>query len=136
ALLEARGEYGAAEQPLRDALAMYQKLFPPARFPSGHPLVATSLDNLGSLLAPYSAPFVLLLDRGVTGRCHAPVDFRGGVQALGKGVDGRARMKEPPRCTSLLPTIRPPCPVPEESCPCPGMERPLPRPSSMRARWP
>src|SRR5262249_42038214 len=36
-LLHDRGDYAAAEAPLREALAMDRKLFPPARYPEGHP---------------------------------------------------------------------------------------------------
>src|SRR5262249_34669543 len=44
------GEYGRAEPFYRDALAMSQQLYPPGRYPDGHPHLAVSLNNLGQLL--------------------------------------------------------------------------------------
>jgi CHAT domain-containing protein/tetratricopeptide (TPR) repeat protein len=49
-LLQAQKKYGKAEPYLRQALAMYEKLCPPAQYPQGHPLLANSLNNLGTLL--------------------------------------------------------------------------------------
>src|SRR5262249_60429153 len=39
----ARGRYG-------EALAMPRRLFPPEKYPAGHPRLASSLNNLGSAL--------------------------------------------------------------------------------------
>src|SRR5262249_51468364 len=44
-----------AEPLVREALAMYRRLFPPERFPAGHPHVAISLNNLGTLLGARGA---------------------------------------------------------------------------------
>jgi CHAT domain-containing protein len=49
-LLKAQGEYGQALTYLRKALAMREQLYPKARYPRGHPLLALSLNNLGALL--------------------------------------------------------------------------------------
>jgi tetratricopeptide (TPR) repeat protein len=45
-----RGEYGRAEDPLQEALALCRKVCPPGKFPDGHPVLAQSLNNLGLLL--------------------------------------------------------------------------------------
>jgi len=45
-----RGQYAPATDLLRQALAMRQKLYPRERYPQGHPLLAQSLNSLGSLL--------------------------------------------------------------------------------------
>src|SRR5215813_12501258 len=45
-----RGEYAAAADLLRQALATNQKLYPKEGYPQGHPHLASSLNNLGSLL--------------------------------------------------------------------------------------
>jgi tetratricopeptide (TPR) repeat protein len=44
------GQYTAATKRLEKALAMRQRLYPAARYPQGHPHLATSLNNLGFLL--------------------------------------------------------------------------------------
>ena len=49
-LLQARGEYAAAEPFYRDALAMHRQLYPEERYPAGPPRPGHSLNNLGSLL--------------------------------------------------------------------------------------
>jgi CHAT domain-containing protein/tetratricopeptide (TPR) repeat protein len=48
--LQARGDYGAAEDFYRRALAMSAKLYPKERYPQGHPDLAISLNNLGYFL--------------------------------------------------------------------------------------
>jgi hypothetical protein len=49
-VLNSQGDYTKAEPYYRDALAMYQALFPKDRYPQGHPALALSLNNLGALL--------------------------------------------------------------------------------------
>ncbi len=49
-LLYNRGEYGEAEPYYRGALDMRRKLYPPEKYPDGHPQLAASLKNLGGLL--------------------------------------------------------------------------------------
>jgi CHAT domain-containing protein/tRNA A-37 threonylcarbamoyl transferase component Bud32/Tfp pilus assembly protein PilF len=49
-LLKDQGEYARAEPFLRDALAMYGKLYPKESFPDGHPELARSLTNFGLIL--------------------------------------------------------------------------------------
>jgi CHAT domain-containing protein len=44
-----QGEYGKAEPLLARALKMNETLYPPARYPAGHPLLADSLNNLAEL---------------------------------------------------------------------------------------
>src|SRR5262249_4378941 len=48
-VLHALGEYGLAESYYRDSLAMCRQLYPQARYPEGHPQLATSLNSLGAL---------------------------------------------------------------------------------------
>ncbi len=42
--------YGKAEPFYRDALEMRKRLYPPDKYPDGHPDLAWSLSNLGLLL--------------------------------------------------------------------------------------
>jgi tetratricopeptide (TPR) repeat protein len=49
--LHQRGEYAAATKLLEQVLAIRQKQYPPDQYPQGHPDLATSLTNLGFLLA-------------------------------------------------------------------------------------
>jgi tetratricopeptide (TPR) repeat protein len=48
--LDERGEYAKAEPFYRAALAMRRKLYPPGKYPDGHPELARSLNDLGFLL--------------------------------------------------------------------------------------
>jgi CHAT domain-containing protein len=48
-LHQAEGEYGKAEPLYARALKMTEGLYPPARYPRGHPHLATSINNLGAL---------------------------------------------------------------------------------------
>src|SRR2546421_632186 len=48
--LYGQGKYAGAMHSAERALAMKQQLYPPARYPAGHPDLARSLNNLGSLL--------------------------------------------------------------------------------------
>ena len=48
-VLQSLGKPAPARSYYEQALAMYQKLYPAARFPDGHPRLATSLNNLGSV---------------------------------------------------------------------------------------
>jgi CHAT domain-containing protein len=49
-LLGQRGDLDGAEPLLREALAMFRKLYPPERYPAGHPQLARCLENLGMML--------------------------------------------------------------------------------------
>jgi CHAT domain-containing protein/tetratricopeptide (TPR) repeat protein len=49
-LRQEAGQLARAEPPLREALAMARKSYPPARFPAGHPHLVKNLLNLGRLL--------------------------------------------------------------------------------------
>jgi CHAT domain-containing protein len=44
-----RGDFASALVPLREALAIRRKLYPPERYPKGHPHLASSINNLGEL---------------------------------------------------------------------------------------
>jgi CHAT domain-containing protein len=44
-----RGDFASALAPLREGLAIGRKLYPPERYPQGHPNLAGSLNNLGEL---------------------------------------------------------------------------------------
>jgi tetratricopeptide (TPR) repeat protein len=48
--LYAQGRVAEAVPPARAALALRRRLYPPARYPDGHPRLAFSLNNLGELL--------------------------------------------------------------------------------------
>jgi CHAT domain-containing protein len=48
-LHKAQGEHGKAEPLFARALKMREALFPPARYPQGHPDLASSINNLGFL---------------------------------------------------------------------------------------
>jgi tetratricopeptide (TPR) repeat protein/CHAT domain-containing protein len=48
-VLEAQAQYEAAHTWLQEALAMRRRLFPPERFPQGHPALAESLNSLAFL---------------------------------------------------------------------------------------
>ena len=49
-VLQAQGRRGATLTCHKQALTMYRKLYPPTRFPDGHPHLATSLANIGLAL--------------------------------------------------------------------------------------
>src|SRR5262245_1887326 len=50
------GQPAQALPPFEQALAMRRKLYPPERFPDGHPDLATSLNNLGGVLQDLGQP--------------------------------------------------------------------------------
>jgi CHAT domain-containing protein/Tfp pilus assembly protein PilF len=45
-----QGKFAEATKMMKQALAMYQRLYPRGKYPQGHPDLATSLHNLGTLL--------------------------------------------------------------------------------------
>ena len=71
-LLNQRGEYGKAEPYYRDALEMLRCLYPPEKYPNGHPDLAVSLTNIGALLGEKASTATRSRFTATPWRCAGP----------------------------------------------------------------
>ena len=80
-----------ALQVMEEALAMYRRLYPEARFPSGHPEIVLGLNNLATMLeSARDFEIVILLPRGVSKSSTADVYGKFDQRAGERGFEERA----------------------------------------------